>query len=92
MAVWHYTPLNQTLMQQLIHFIRNFCLLAIVIIMTNCSTNTDQPKTATPSMNDQLTISPPVAKKVAKELSIHDDTRIDNYYWMNDREDPESVV
>ncbi|WP_372750956.1 S9 family peptidase [Labilibaculum sp.] len=30
---------------------------------------------------------PPVAKKIAKELSIHDDTRIDNYYWMNQRED-----
>jgi len=29
----------------------------------------------------------PVAKKIAKELSIHGDTRIDNYYWMNQRED-----
>ncbi len=25
---------------------------------------------------------PPVAKKIKKELTIHDDTRIDNYYWM----------
>ena len=24
----------------------------------------------------------PVAKKIAKELAIHDDTRIDNYFWM----------
>ncbi len=31
----------------------------------------------------------PTAKKVAKELTIHDDTRIDNYYWLNQREDPE---
>lgn len=29
---------------------------------------------------------PPVAKKIPKELVIHGDTRIDNYYWMNDRE------
>lgn len=29
----------------------------------------------------------PKAKKIAKELSIHGDTRIDNYYWLNDRED-----
>lgn len=27
-------------------------------------------------------VQPPVAKKIKKELTIHDDTRIDNYYWM----------
>ena len=27
-------------------------------------------------------IQAPVAKKIKKELTIHDDTRIDNYYWM----------
>ncbi|WP_282143964.1 S9 family peptidase [Cellulophaga baltica] len=31
----------------------------------------------------------PVAKKMPKSLSIHGDTRIDNYYWLNDREDKE---
>ena len=34
---------------------------------------------------------PPVAKKVKKELTVHGDTRIDNYYWMNHREDPEVI-
>jgi len=29
----------------------------------------------------------PKAKKIPKELSIHGDTRIDNYYWLNNRED-----
>ncbi|MCF8380196.1 MAG: S9 family peptidase [Bacteroidales bacterium] len=29
----------------------------------------------------------PVAKKVPHELTIHDHTRIDNYYWLNNRED-----
>ena len=33
----------------------------------------------------------PVAKKVAKKLSIHGDTRIDNYFWMNQREDKEVI-
>lgn len=27
-------------------------------------------------------ITPPVAEKNPKELTIHDDTRIDNYFWM----------
>ncbi len=38
---------------------------------------------------NQEIMKPPVARKIAKELSIHDDTRIDNYYWMKDRENPE---
>src|SRR5210317_505941 len=31
----------------------------------------------------------PDARKISKELSIHGDTRIDDYYWMNDRDNPE---
>lgn len=34
---------------------------------------------------------PPVAKKVKKELTTHGDTRIDNYYWLNDRENSEVI-
>jgi oligopeptidase B len=37
------------------------------------------------NMNNNLT--PPVAPVEAKELETHGHTRIDNYYWMNDRED-----
>ena len=34
---------------------------------------------------------PPKAKKIAKELEKHGDIRIDNYYWLNDRENPEVI-
>jgi oligopeptidase B len=37
-------------------------------------------------------MQPPVAKKVAKELIKHDHTRIDNYFWMNQRENPEVIA
>jgi oligopeptidase B len=37
-------------------------------------------------------IVPPVAKKVATELTTHGHTRVDNYYWMNDRENPEVIA
>lgn len=33
----------------------------------------------------------PQAKKVAKTLSLHGHERIDNYYWMRDRENPELI-
>ncbi len=35
----------------------------------------------------QTEIIPPKAKKIAKKLSIHNHERVDNYFWMNDRED-----
>ncbi|EMQ94116.1 Protease II [Xanthomarina gelatinilytica] len=34
-------------------------------------------------------IFPPKAKKIPKTLVAHDDVRIDNYYWLNDRENQE---
>lgn len=33
----------------------------------------------------------PIAKKVPKELVIHDDVRLDNYYWLKDKENDEVV-
>ncbi|HYQ56540.1 MAG TPA: S9 family peptidase [Draconibacterium sp.] len=36
-------------------------------------------------------IMQPVAKKIPKELIAHGHTRIDNYYWMNERDNPEVI-
>lgn len=33
----------------------------------------------------------PLANKKAKELKIHNDIRIDNYYWLNDKENPDVI-
>lgn len=43
-------------------------------------------------IDEVVTITPPVAEKVRKELTVNGDTRIDNYYWMNDREDPRVIA
>jgi oligopeptidase B len=55
-----------------------FNFLAIALIAVSCTSKVE--------------VKPPVAKKIAKELTIHGDTRIDNYYWMNNREDPEVIA
>ena len=34
---------------------------------------------------------PPVAEMIPKELTIHGHTRIDNYYWLNQRENPKVI-
>ncbi|MEK6154223.1 S9 family peptidase [Flavobacteriaceae bacterium 3-367] len=38
------------------------------------------------------TLETPTAKKIPKELSLHGDVRVDDYYWMNQREDPEVIA
>jgi oligopeptidase B len=37
-------------------------------------------------------VKPPVAKIVPKNLEIHGDVRVDDYYWLNDRENPEVIA
>ena len=34
---------------------------------------------------------PPLANKIPKELKIHGDVRVDEFYWLNDRENPEVI-
>jgi oligopeptidase B len=43
------------------------------------------------NLTQENAIKPPVAKKEKKELSIHGHTRIDNYFWLNQRENPEVI-
>ena len=38
-----------------------------------------------------MATKPPIAKKDPRNLTIHNDTRIDDYYWMNDRDDPKVI-
>jgi len=37
-------------------------------------------------------VEAPVAEKKPHEMTIHDDTRIDNYFWMNERENEEVIA
>ena len=36
--------------------------------------------------------APPVAKKEAKELKLHGHARVDEYYWLNQRQNPEVIA
>lgn len=62
--------------------------LLLGLIATGCRPG----QTNKESMMYQRTDLPaPRAKQVPKELSIHGDTRIDPYYWLNERENPEVI-
>ncbi len=41
---------------------------------------------------DLASIEPPVAKVEPTELEAHGHVRVDNYYWLNDRENPEVIA
>jgi oligopeptidase B len=58
-------------------------MMAAAIAISSCKNN-EMPKKETDA-------TPPIAKKKPKELSIHGDKRIDNYYWLNERENPEVI-
>lgn len=38
-----------------------------------------------------MEIIPPLAERVPKKLEIHGDVRIDDYYWLNERENPKVI-
>jgi oligopeptidase B len=38
-----------------------------------------------------LALTPPRAKIVPKEITHHGDTRVDNYFWLRDRSDPDVI-
>ena len=46
-------------------------LLVAVILLVSCSRTKQTTE-----------MKPPIAEKVKKELTLHNDTRIDNYFWM----------
>jgi oligopeptidase B len=45
----------------------------------------------TQSCKTSSSMEAPVAAKKPKELTIHGHTRIDNYYWLRERENPEVI-
>ncbi|MGN7720882.1 S9 family peptidase [Chitinophaga sp. 22620] len=59
-------------------------LLALVIL-TACNSKTEKK-------TEKMNVTPPVAEKIRKELAIHGDTRVDNYYWLNERDNPKVIA
>ncbi len=65
---------------------RNATLLFLVlIIFSNCTSDTTESQTKNSklvTMSQMQKVKPPVATKVPHEMTIHGDTRVDDYYWM----------
>lgn len=55
------------------------------LLLSDCQTEHKQHTMPSEMYHKAVAFQPPVAAKTQKALSIHGDTRIDNYYWLNDR-------
>ena len=65
--------------------------LAAIALTVACSSESDHKEKLSSAMYQKTDLTAPVAKKVAEEMTIHDDTRVDQYYWMNQR-DSDGVI
>ena len=60
-----------------------FLSLILISSLFSCDTKTQNSMSELPNT--------PLAKQIPKNLTIHDDVRVDEFYWLNDRENPEVI-
>jgi oligopeptidase B len=65
--------------------VKNLVVISFASLTFAVSCNTKENSNAT------MDITPPKADKIAKNLEIHDDVRVDDYYWLNEKENPEVI-
>ncbi len=69
-------------------FLKSIIFAYLIVGFTACQPEQEPTQKKTSMMYQKVSeIEVPVAKKEPKELTIHGDTRIDHYYWLNQRED-----
>ena len=61
------------------------------MILSACSNDQTKQSENLIGMYEKMTIQPPAAAMKPKELTEHGHKRIDNYYWLNERENPEVI-
>jgi len=64
-----------------------FLLLAAGILLCPAACRKGEESASSPEG-----VRPPVAKKIPMELTAHGHTRIDDYYWLNQRDNPEVIA
>ena len=71
-------------------FVGIFGVLLLGLTACQSETNTMNENKGS-AMYQKTDIPTPVAAKVPKELTIHEHTRTDNYYWLNERENEDVI-
>ena len=75
------------------HIINNSSLIILIfslILATSCKT-TKMDKKLDKDMSSKTGLDFPTVEKKPKKMEIHGDVRIDNYYWLNEKENPKVI-
>lgn len=74
-----------------------FVVLAMVLLALSldiwfgCSSGNKEDAVVKNNNQTPVLPHPPKAEKIKKELTLHHHTRIDNYYWLNQRDNPKVI-
>ncbi len=63
----------------------SIAVVTVSLAASGCAGDNSEPPV------DFSSVAPPVAAVVPEQLEAHGHTRIDNYYWLNQREDPQVI-
>ena len=63
-------------------------LLAVSVQAAGCTGEGADPAAESPA---DAGVAPPVARVIPEQLETHGHTRVDNYYWLNQRDNPEVI-
>jgi oligopeptidase B len=82
-------------MRHVVTTLTGFALLFLAVVGCQKNDSTDRtpagPSGPSAMYETVKSLSAPVATKKPKALTTHGDTRVDNYYWLNERENPEVI-
>ena len=66
--------------------------LRLLALLLSCGALTTACVTREPEGRPDTEMQPPVATVTPHPLEIHGDVRVDDYYWLRDREDPAVIA
>ena len=69
----------------------NYITISLLLFITACTSDQSKQTENRIGMYEKMTSQPPIAAKKPKTLTEHGHERIDNYYWLNERENPEVI-
>ncbi len=76
-----------------------FAALLALASLAGCATDSKKTSAspAQPAMTTESTaagpaLTPPVAAKKPKTMTLHGDTRVDNYFWLREKTNPEVIA
>jgi oligopeptidase B len=66
-------------------------LILAMTMVPACSSNSKPKEEISNNMDQNSLPTPPRADKIKKELTFHNHKRIDDYYWLNQRDNPDVI-